>query len=75
MMFEYPLRTKTKAWSYQPYGHHWGTLKKKSTVEVLVSKRLEGVAPGKRCRIHVLNEHWGSSSTSAHFLREMRERF
>ena len=74
VMFEYPLETKTKARIYQPYGFHWGVRGKKSIVEVLVSKRLDAITPGKHCRIHVLNERWGSSSTSPHFLKETRGR-
>jgi acetyltransferase-like isoleucine patch superfamily enzyme len=70
VMFEYPLATRTKGWIFQPYGYHWGALKHKSIVEILLSEYLGGVIVGNHCRIHILNEHWGSSSTSPHYLKE-----
>jgi hypothetical protein len=72
--FELPPGPKTKAWIFQPYGHHWGKLQRKSMVEILVSEFIEDIAPGKHCLIHILNEHWGSSSTSPHYVREMQKR-
>jgi hypothetical protein len=71
VLFEYPSGTKTKAWIYQPYGFHWGVLKKQSIIEVLVSKFIADITRGNLCRVHVLNSEWGAStSTSAHYLRE-----
>ena len=71
VLFEHPSGTKTKAWIYQPYGYHWGVLKKKSIIEVLVSTFVTGVTLGDPCRVHILNKEWGASeSTSAHYLRE-----
>jgi hypothetical protein len=70
VMFEFPLGAHTKAWIYQPYGFHWGVKRNKSMVELVVSKRVEGVEIEKSCKIHVLNNGWGSTSTSVHYLRE-----
>jgi hypothetical protein len=71
VQFEFPLGTKTKAWIFQPYGHHWGR-GEKSTIEILASKYLKNVALYQHCKIHVLNGGGGSSSTSVHYLKERR---
>jgi len=70
VQFEFPLGTipDAKSWIYQPYGYHWGELNRKSLVEILVSKHLDGIALGRRCRIHVLNNNLRSSSVSPHYL-------
>jgi hypothetical protein len=68
ILLEFPPGTNTRAWIYQPYGYHWGVLGHKSEVEVLVSKHLGGALLGERCKIHVLNGGYGSSSTSPHYL-------
>jgi len=65
--FEFPLGVKKKAWIYQPYGHHFRQGKDKY-LEILVSEELEGVSGGKDCQIHVLNDHFGSESTSIHYV-------
>jgi hypothetical protein len=64
IMFEYPEQTSTKAWIYQPYGFHFGVRNLKSHLEVLVSKKLEGVEIGAPCRIHIPESETRSSSIS-----------
>jgi hypothetical protein len=67
--FEFPPGTNAKAWIYQPYGWHWGQ-GKDDFLELLVSKHVEGIEAGKSCKIHVLNEGWGSSSTTDNYFRK-----
>jgi hypothetical protein len=61
----------TRAWIYQPYGHHWGTLNRKNVVEILAGGYIPGIIIGNPCRIHVLNNGDGLPSTSKHYLREL----
>jgi hypothetical protein len=69
ILFEYPCGAMHNSWIYQPYGYHWGEKDRQSIVEVLVSNHVGNIAVGDKCRLHILNNNRGETSTSAHYLR------
>jgi hypothetical protein len=69
---EFPIGNllDAKAWIYQPYGYHWGVLNRKTLIEILVDRRIEEIKPGtgQCCRVHVLTQGSGKTSTTPEYL-------